>query len=167
VKIALLRHPVPDSDDCVRRGAQAFRDSAFNLVHRPLRVDDLAAIDRAGDPVRPDRTLLHGHFSDHGYPGALVVTGVQRDNTSGIRADYYFTGPYAQDFEFTDTALINKDLPEFSLLSGFDFRFNQGDHHIRTVAVDPISWDQYNVTFTDDERDNPVSGWIEYVNVHE
>jgi hypothetical protein len=105
--------------------------------------------------------------SDDEFTFSVLYTIVRRANTSGIRADYYFTGPFAQDFEFTNTAMVNKDLPGFSLLSGFDFRFNDSDHHIRKVAIDPISNEQYNVTFTDDERDNPVSGWIEYVNVHE
>ena len=97
----------------------------------------------------------------------VLYTVVRLANTSGRRADYYFTGPYAESFEFTESAGVNKRIPGFSLLSGFDFRFNDHDHHIRKISIDPISEAQFGVTFTDDERDNAVSGWIEYVNVHD
>jgi len=80
---------------------------------------------------------------------------------------YYFTGPYSETFEFTKSSRINKHIRGFRLLSGFDFRFNDHDHHIRKIAIDPVSDEQFAVTFTDDERDNAVSGWIEYIIVHE
>ena len=49
------------------------------------------------------------------------------------------------------------------MLSGFTFRFADNDHHLRKIAVDLEPLDSFDVTFTDDERDNPVDGFIEYV----
>lgn len=105
--------------------------------------------------------------NDDGFAFHLLYSVVPKANTGPERAEFYFTGPYQCETEFIESTLVNKPRPGFSVLSGFDFEFQDSDHHIRKISIDPISDQQFSLTFTDDERDNPVSAWIEYAVVHE
>jgi hypothetical protein len=68
-----------------------------------------------------------------------------------------------QRFRFTESARIRKSVPGVAMLSGFTFRFADNDHHLRKIGIDLEPLDSFDVAFTDDERDNPVDGLIEYV----
>ena len=91
-----------------------------------------------------------------------VVIHVDRTGTTTSR---YFEGPFSQDLNFTNTAPVAKVFPGLSILSGFDFQFDDSDHHLRKIAIDPSSLETFQITFTDDERDNAVTSFIEYITV--
>ena len=50
--------------------------------------------------------------------------------------------------------------------AGFNFRFEDRDHHLRKIAVDLEPDRRIDVTFTDDERSHAVDCFIEYVTAH-
>jgi hypothetical protein len=110
------------------------------------------------------RVVLHDDSPDDDeFRFSVLFSSVLHANRTGRTASRYFEGPFHQSLDFTNTARVNKVMPGLSILSGFDFRFDDNDHHLRKVAIDPVSLEQFAVTFTDDERDNRVSGALEYI----
>lgn len=78
------------------------------------------------------------------------------------RYNFWLDGIHTQRVEFVKEATVRKEVPGMALLSGFSFQFLDGDHHIRRIAVNVEDRDSIFVCFTDDERDNPVLGFVDF-----
>ena len=84
-------------------------------------------------------------------------------NTSSYNTRERITGPYTVESTFTESGKMDKEFPSISILSGFSFEFLDSDHFIRQIMIDPESDEEFEVVFTDDERDNPVEIIIDYI----
>lgn len=82
-----------------------------------------------------------------------------------IPLNYSFDSPNTLSFTFTNSAIRTVPGKGRALLSGFNFAFSDGDHHIQKIAIDLYPWDQIRTTFTDLERTHPVEATIDYVSV--
>ncbi len=100
---------------------------------------------------------------DDGFTFVIHYLVLLHASRTGRRRNPHFEGPFQQYFRFTESARIRKTHRGVAMLSGFTFRFADNDHHLRKIAIDLEPLDDFDVTFTDDERDNPVDGFIEYV----
>lgn len=78
-----------------------------------------------------------------------------------------FNGYHSDVFEFTESVVRPKARSGDVLLSGFDFQFLDGDHHLRKLSIDPSNRNHFQIAFTDDERDNNVRCRLDYVIVEE
>ena len=119
---------------------------------RHLRERNAISVTFADDSPEDDGFAFSVHY--------LVVLHASR---TGRTRNPYFEGPFQQRFRFTESANVRKSEPGVAMLSGFTFRFADNDHHLRKIAIDPEPLDSFGVTFTDDERDHAVDGFLEYV----
>src|SRR5258708_35562822 len=75
VEIALLDPPILERDLAVERGGEAEYDGALHLHLDAARIDDMAAIDGADDPLDAQLALLAdadlGDFADDRTEGLL------------------------------------------------------------------------------------------------
>ena len=84
-------------------------------------------------------------------------------NATGPRHNPHFEGPFTETFSFINSTTEAKSNPGIALLAGFEFSYDDHDHHLKKIAIDLEPNDQIRATFTDDERDNSVSASIDYV----
>ncbi|NNF33025.1 MAG: hypothetical protein HKN68_02900, partial [Saprospiraceae bacterium] len=114
----------------------------------------------------PGRSVIEAYFADDS-PGddewscAVFYTVVR--NTSSLNTRERILGPFTTRASFTETTRVPKEFPSMTILSGFSFEYLNNDHFIRQIMIDPGPEDEFEVIFTDNERDNPVEVVIDYI----
>lgn len=135
-----IRTPIGDSNHNLRRLA----------IRHDRDLNTVTCIFRDDSPNDDDFSFILRY--------SIVLNRTRRP----AEAEQYFTGPYEVSSDFVETTEVSKPVAGISVLSGFDFQFKDSDHHLRQICIDPVSKEKFKLTFTDDERDNPVSAWVEY-----
>ena len=113
-----------------------------------------------------ERSVIEAYFTDDSpdddeWSCAVFYTLIR--NTSSYNVRERVLGPYSSRGTFTESGRIPKEIPGMTILSGFSFEYLDRDHFIRQIMIDPEPEDEFEVIFTDDERDNPVEVVIDYI----
>jgi hypothetical protein len=124
-------------------------------------------IRRIGLRLRPSGDAVEVTFEDNspdddGFEVKLVYGRVINADAS-YNMTTQFVGPFTIQKDFTVSTKLDKPYAKPSLLTGFLFEFLDTDHFIREIMIDPISDEQFEVRFTDDEKDNPARVTLDYI----
>ena len=96
-----------------------------------------------------------------------VVFGRVVNASEGFNTHMQFFGPFTAEQTFTKQMSIPKEVAGETLLTGFSFEYQDTDHFIREIKIDPESDDAFDIVFTDDEEDHEVKVVLDYMLVRE
>lgn len=150
--------PRPDASDLfVLRG--------FEFVGAPGRNHHLRHIEVRYNYVASELVVNFIDDSPHDDSYSWYVHYMFLKSRCEIPLNYCFEGPNTLQFILTNRGSRSIPNKGRALLSGFSFRFLDGDHHLKHIAIDLYPLDQITVTFTDHERTHAVEAVIDYIKV--
>jgi hypothetical protein len=117
-------------------------------------------LNAGGDGI--DVTFEDNSPDDDGFE-CKVVYGRVVNASEGFNMRTQFFGPFTVEQNFAKQATISKEVSGETLLTGFSFEYQDTDHFIREIKIDPEADDAFEVIFTDNEADNEVKVVLDYM----
>ena len=98
------------------------------------------------------------------FIGSVDYFVVPHHRKSGRDYPMFFSGPFSRDLEFKKEITVSKNgIQGVTFLSGFNFEFENDDHHIQRIAVDLRDINKIHAGFSDQSEDRQVKATIDYV----
>jgi hypothetical protein len=157
--VTLSIPPIGEEDSFVLRGFSITKTGSHDHNIRKIGVRLNSA--RNGIVV----TFQDNSPDDDGFEVKVVYGRVVSARASYNMATQ-FIGPYTSEQTFTVSTSIPKENEGLTLLTGLYFEFLDTDHFIREIKIDPQNDEKFDVTFTDNEEDNPVKVILDYIKVN-